>query len=153
MTPAAQALDVRISRFAGSRVLRVSLLCLSILPVSACATGGFDLSKAEVDRTIVTGGAQPSTGSVPEQLSDETTIRNAVSSADLEQLNGEPLAWANADTGSRGAITALAEERQDGMLCRRFTTSRESFDGVSLFQGKACLAPAGSWRMREFGAL
>lgn len=134
-------------------MLRVALLCFSILPLSACATGGLDLSKAEVDRTIVTGGAQPSANAVPEQLSDETTIRNAVSSADLDELNGAPLAWANADTGSRGSIMALAEERQDGMLCRRFTTSRESFDGVSLFQGKACLAPAGSWRMREFGAL
>ncbi|MBL0967107.1 MAG: M20/M25/M40 family metallo-hydrolase, partial [Blastomonas sp.] len=39
---------------------------------------------------------------------------------------------ANADTGSRGAIQALAEVRQGKDLCRTFTASRERFDGVAL---------------------
>ena len=120
--------------------------CLAavMLPLCACASGGFSLEKAEVDQTILTGDVSESGAPIadPERLSDEATIRNAVSSADIEGLGGAPLPWANAGTGSRGAITALAEHKDKGALCRRFTTSRESFDGVALYQGEVCMAGA-----------
>ena len=51
------------------------------------------------------------------------------------------------------SITELAEYRDDSLLCRRFTTTRESFDGVRLFKGEACMAVAGGWRMLAFDAL
>ncbi|MEQ1950979.1 RT0821/Lpp0805 family surface protein [Mesorhizobium yinganensis] len=122
--------------------------------MTGCASGGFSLSKAETDPTILTGsvGDTPAVAVSPEQVSDEATIRNAVSSADVESLKGAPIPWANADTGARGAISSLVEDKSSGTLCRRFVTSRESFDGVALYRGKACMVAPGSWRMERFGA-
>lgn len=122
--------------------------------LSACGAGGFSLEKAEVDRTFYTSNVSaPRTPVEAERLSDEATIRNAVTSADLETLSGRPLPWANADTGSRGQISDVAEIKGKGTLCRRFSASRESFDGVGMFKGEACMVSAGIWRMQSFEAL
>lgn len=130
-----------------------ALLCASTL-LCACGAGGFSLEKAEVDRTFYTSNVSaPRTSAEAERLSDETTIRNAVTSADLETLAGAPLPWANADTGSRGQVTGIAEIKGKGTLCRRFGATRESFDGVAIFKGEACMVSAGLWRMQSFEAL
>ncbi len=119
--------------------------------LGGCAAGGFGLSKAEIDPSITTGAVNNTAPANPEQRSDEATIRNAVSSADIELLKtGVPLPWANADTGSRGAIDSLVEEKRNDRLCRRFTTSRESFDGVAVYTGQACMVAPGTWQMQEF---
>lgn len=130
------------------------LALTAALPLSACTSGTVDMGQAGLD-SVQTGNVASASlpAPPPEQLSDQATIRNAVSSADLRGLGGQPLAWANSDTGSRGAITALAEERQNGTLCRKFTTSRESFDGVALYQGEACMAQAGIWKLLDFKPL
>jgi surface antigen len=155
LSRAAQAFGGRFP-YARKRLgLNAALLAAAMLPLCACASGGFSLEKAEVDKTILTGDISERGAPIadPERLSDEVTIRNAVSSADIEELAGAPLPWANAGTGSRGAITALAEHKEDGALCRRFTTSRESFDGVGLYRGEICMAAPGAWRMETFKAL
>ncbi|MBS3648277.1 hypothetical protein KEU06_06510 [Pseudaminobacter sp. 19-2017] len=129
--------------------------CLvSGLLLSGCA-GGFSLKQAEADPTILTGSvASPAAVAAdPSQRSDEMTIRNAVSSADVESLEGSQIPWANAETGSRGTINSLVEEKGPGTVCRRFTTSRESFDGVALFEGQACMVGPGAWRLEKFGAV
>lgn len=127
------------------------LACLVAVPLAACA-GGFDLDNAAVDDTLITGNvaANERRQSDATQVSDETTIRNAVSSADLEAANQNGLPWANVDTGSRGAITNLVEYDNKGLLCRKFNVSRESFNGVRLYAGDACRAGDGSWRMLAF---
>ena len=127
------------------------VLIVAAMPLAGCASGGFDLARTEIDQSSLTG-ALPNTGTPPDavRVSDEATIRNAVSSADPDQAKVQPLAWANADTGSRGAISALVESKEDGLLCRKFTTTRESFDGVALYQGKACMAGPGQWQMLAF---
>ena len=76
-------------------------------------------------------------------MSDEATIRNAVSSADVAADRQRQIAWANADTGSRGAISALVESKEERHLCRKFTTTRESFDGVALYRGQSLHGWAG----------
>jgi hypothetical protein len=128
--------------------------CLVSGLLSGCA-GGFSLKQAEVDPTILTGSvaSSPTVAADPNQRSDEMTIRNAVSSADVELLEGSQIPWANAETGSRGTISSLVEEKGPGTICRRFTTSRESFDGVSLFEGQACMVGPGAWRLEKFGAV
>ena len=65
-----------------------------------------------------------------------------MSSADIESLAGRSVPWANSDTGTRGVINGLVEFKREGLLCRRFSTSRESFDGVALFKGEACMVSA-----------
>jgi hypothetical protein len=136
-----------------SKCPKVLLVLTALLPLSACASG-LDLGKAEVDRTLYTSSTSTDSGSSVDssQLSDVATIRNAVSSADVEQAAGQPIAWANSDTGSRGSITDLVEYKDKDALCRRFQATRESFDGVSMFSGDACLVTAGAWRMRAFEA-
>jgi hypothetical protein len=145
-----------VSRFCeGARHLcrRVPVLVIAALPLAGCASGGFDLSKADVDQSSLTG-ALPNAGAPDAvRVSDEATIRNAVSSADPEQAKVQPLAWANADTGSRGAISSLLEKKENGVLCREFTASRESFDGVALYSGDACQGDRGNWFMRSFKPL
>ncbi|CAH2401893.1 RT0821/Lpp0805 family surface protein [Mesorhizobium escarrei] len=134
--------------------VKAAAIVLVALPLAACGAGGFSLEQAEVDRTILTSSTPASVLPVDqERASDQATIRNAVSSADIQELGGQAVPWANSDTGSRGSITELAESRDNGQLCRRFTASRESFDGVALFKGEVCLAGAGAWRMQDFKAL
>lgn len=136
-----------------SHVPRVASLIGACMLLAACGAGGFSLKKAEVDRSLYTSDIPGSGKSVDAgRLSDEVTIRNAVTSADLESLSGAPLPWANAGTGARGEISAIAEfKNKKGTLCRRFDATRESFDGVALFRGETCMVGSGAWRMESFG--
>jgi hypothetical protein len=125
-----------------------------LMSLSACATGALDVSESDVDQAAQTGSL-PASGQPadPTRASDETIIRNAVSAADPEQAKIEPLAWANAETGSRGAISDMMEKEEGGLLCRQFTASRESFDGVALYAGDACKGDRGVWYLRDFKPL
>ena len=105
------------------------------------------------------GGEKPdrslSTASVPNQqtaptLSDDATIRNAVTSADLVKVADSPVPWANAATGSAGVVTAIREDRSTGFVCRNFNTTRHSFQGVASYTGQACLSETGDWLMTRF---
>ncbi|SJM29581.1 RT0821/Lpp0805 family surface protein [Mesorhizobium delmotii] len=158
MSRIAQPFDSRqwslIASASAQAAVKAAAIVLVVLPLAACGAGGFSLEQAEVDRTILTSST-PAVASPIDQdrASDQATIRNAVSSADIQELGGQAVPWANSDTGSRGSIIELAESRDNGQLCRRFTASRESFDGVALFKGEVCLAGAGAWRMQDFKAL
>jgi hypothetical protein len=149
----AQAFDSGQWSFIASASTKAALVALA-LPLAGCGAGGFSLEKAEVDRSILTSSTPASTAPADsDRNSDQTTIGNAVSSADIEQLGGQAVPWANDGTGSRGSITELTELTDNGQTCRRFKTSRESFDGVGMFQGELCLAGAGGWHMQDFKAL
>jgi surface antigen len=135
---------------------RVAFALLACLALSACGgkgmSMGLGLERFAKDPTLVTNSISQSSPSGNEDavLSDQTMIRNAVSAAAVDSLPPEGLAWANADTGSRGAIQALQEFREGPELCRRFVASRESFEGVHLFRGQACLGVSRTWAMRAF---
>ena len=141
--------------FGGSSPSRAhrALLLAACLLLSAC--GSYAIPQSKVDRTVLTGDIDAPEGGESEagRISDEATVRNAVSSADVELLSGEALRWANPQTGARGSITGLIESTRDGRLCRGFVTTHENWDGVRLFRGEACMLSAGIWRMQEFLAL
>ena len=123
------------------------------LPLAACGTAGFSLESAVPDRSLVTGSIGPARvepAGDPAAASDEDTIRNAVSSAVVDEIGADGIGWANAATGSRGAVRQISERRDGNRLCRRFTASRESFDGVHLYRGEACLGAARIWTMTGF---
>jgi hypothetical protein len=149
----AQAFDSWQNRIFASASIRI-VAGAALLALAGCGVGGFSLEKAEVDRSIITSNvpSSTSTGADSGFAADQATIRNAVSSVDLEEAAGRPLAWANADTGSRGSITELAESRAKGELCRDFAATRESFDGVALYRGRICMVGAGAWRIDDFRA-
>lgn len=128
-------------------------MLLAVVALSGCGARSFSIDDAVPDRSIVTGSisrdsAAPASDAAA--TSDEMTIRNAVSSALVEELSAEGIGWANAETGSRGAISAITESRDSGYLCRAFTASRESFDGVRLYRGETCLGSAKLWVMKSF---
>ena len=118
-----------------------ALLAVSV-SVQACVIGG---QKASLD-TVLT------TGSVPQQapvFPDENLARDG--QAILQALSTNPeetagLPWENPESGARGLITAYSGEAG----CLAFTTTRESFDGIGLYEGKACRDASGNLRMRAF---
>jgi hypothetical protein len=130
------------------------LLCLlACVFLSACGSKGFSIENAMPDRSITTGSISSQTPPPPAdtvRISDEATIRDAVSSAPVDAVGENGIGWANAGTGSRGAITDVRESRDSGYLCRRFTASRESFDGVFMYRGETCLGAERLWVMRAF---
>ncbi len=131
---------------------RQLMIMVLVLPLCACGSAG-GLSKVDADPSLVTGAIQQEALSDSAQNSDANTIRNAISAANLDMSGGVPLLWANRDTGSRGTVNQIDETEKDGIVCRKFETSRESFEGVSLYQGNVCLGADRQWFMQEFAAL
>ena len=128
-----------------------------------CVVSGPDPDQL-VDTTLVTGSIAPAvrtegaaggrpTNAKPvapsEQMSDERTVRNAVSAADIADSDGH-YAWANPQTGTSGVISALQEVRDGPTICRSFKTSRQRFDGIALYRGEACTRGAGEWALVRF---
>ncbi len=134
--------------------IRVALLSAFCLTMSSCMSSGLDLGMSpNVDKSISTHSV-PGEVSIPDTVSDEATVRNAVSSADLQRLNGEStLPWANTSTGSAGVISQIREESVGSYSCRTFSTTRHSYRGVSNYAGKACLVGSGQWQLVTFREL
>lgn len=123
---------------------------IALFSLTGCVGGGMDfLSSAKVDRTVSTGTV-PQAAVTTDTVSDEATVRNAVTSADLTKLNGQPLPWANASTGSAGVIDTIVENSDAGQICRQFRTTRHSYEGIANFYGKTCLVSAGNWQLLSF---
>ncbi|WP_046118439.1 RT0821/Lpp0805 family surface protein [Ensifer aridi] len=130
-------------------LLRSAAICLTILTLPGCMGAGLDVfGGSGVDRSV-------STGTVPvaktsDGLSDAVAVRNAVTSADISQ-GGNAIPWANATSGSAGVISSIEEDRASGMRCRRFTTTRHSFEGIAKFDGSTCQLESGEWYLTSFG--
>lgn len=132
------------SSFAGTFAKLVAVAILTT-PLAGCMGTGLGFLGGPVDPGMTTSSTpRPK---APETISDETTIRNAVSSADLTKLDGQPLPWANTDTGSAGVVTGIRQINLDGMICRDFVTTNHSFSGVAKYQGRTCLTGNGEWKL------
>lgn len=128
----------------------IFLVWLQILALSGCVVSGGGVEEM-VDHGIVTSSIVPAPASQsPDQLSDQRTVRNAVSAADIHAPAAQPIAWANADTGASGVVTAIQEVRAGDVICRQFRTSRQRFDGVALYNGEACTKGEGEWTLTHF---
>ncbi|PLK72068.1 hypothetical protein C0V73_08280 [Rhizobium sp. TH135] len=127
----------------------ILLIITATLPLSGCFGSSMDLFGSDtVDSSISTSTvAKKGNGT---SHSDELTVQSAVSSADLSKTEGKPLPWANATTGSAGVVTAIQEEKGDGVICRNFSTTRHSYEGIAYFSGKTCTAGSGSWQLMSF---
>lgn len=129
--------------------------CLAIVTVtlsgallSGCMSGLDVFSDSKVDDTIRTSTV--ANGGV-ERLSDEVTVRNAVSSADLARSAGSPVPWANSASGSAGVIGTIAESRDEaGRTCRDFVTTKHSYQGIANYSGRTCLGNSGEWLLLAF---
>ncbi|NDV85972.1 hypothetical protein GTW51_04570 [Aurantimonas aggregata] len=132
---------------------RYQLLAASVLSLGlgGCIVSGPGLD-GMVDSELITGSidrAQPAAAPNEELASDERTVRNAVSTADIK--GGEVRhAWANPQTGANGVLSAIREVRDGPRICRSFETSRQRFDGIALYRGEACTVGEGEWALVSF---
>lgn len=128
----------------------ICLASLAVFALSGCVISGGGMEEM-VDHTIVTNSVPSgAAGQSPDQLSDQRTVRNAVSAADIKAPALQPIPWANADTGASGIVTAIQEVRAGGTICRQFRTSRQRFDGIALYDGEACTKGEGEWTLTRF---
>ncbi len=122
---------------------------MSGLVLSGCMSS-LDLfsSEGNVDRTMRTSTVP---GGSTDRQTDEITVRNAVSSADLLRAGGSPIPWANSASGSAGVISSIAENRDGaGRPCRDFVTTKHSYQGIASFTGRTCMGNTGEWLLLAF---
>lgn len=129
-----------------SGTVRRAFLALALpacLALSGCMGGGSSaVSALSLDKTTTASIAPLSAES--EILSDESVIRDLVGSLDQNQLaTSQP--WSNSLTGSAGVISNLTTLADGTRTCRLFQTTRHSFDGIALFNGRVCRRPDGGW--------
>jgi hypothetical protein len=130
-----------------SRALTAAALCLCVASLSACMGNGIGLGDAAGVDNVRTGSipAPPSPAMV-----DAAAVQTAVSTADVKDVDGNPIPWANAQSGSAGVISSITEETVGSMVCRRFTTTRHSYQGIAKFDGNTCRTGDGDWTLTSF---
>jgi hypothetical protein len=127
----------------------VLLIACLTLPLAGCTSSLDMFGSDKVDRSIATGTV-PGKPQSETSLSDEMTVRNAVSSADLGKMGDTPLPWANTATGSAGVVSAIREDNAQGRVCRAFRTTRHSYEGIAVFAGQTCMTGRGDWMLTAF---
>jgi len=128
---------------------------LALAFLQACAIVNPKGIQYAPDETITSALAPVGAKLDDEKLnSDGRIIRDHVIMASLSDLSsyndmagevGQGLAWENEATGSRGMISNIQRFNEGERQCRLFKTTRESFDGVMVYEGKACDTPDGGW--------
>lgn len=129
--------------------LCVEVFAVAFLTASLTSCVSLDLFGGNsVDSTITTGSVsnRPNTAS----MSDDMTVRNAVSSADLSRMNNVALPWANTATGSAGVVNKIEEVSARGVTCRNFETTRHAYNGIANFEGQTCRVGTGEWLITKF---
>jgi hypothetical protein len=126
--------------------IRLAVLLSVALVVSGCG-GGFSLDRFGADRSLKTGAVGKGYTRPDSRASDEAAINATITAWMPGMAPPDAMPWVNSNTGSSGAIVRIADSAERGRQCRIFTVSRESFDGVSLYRGKACSANGGPWKV------
>lgn len=121
-----------------------AIALLLALPLAGCGAG-FSLDGVGADRSITTGSIGQPGKALDGRASDEAAIRSAVAAWMPGQVPPDTVPWVNSNTGSVGAIARVADDAGDSGLCRVFSATRESFDGVSAYDGRACSRNGGAW--------
>jgi hypothetical protein len=129
--------------------MKIAVGACLVMPLTGCMSDGLDVFSS-TDKKATTSAIQPGYKAPSDTVSDEVTVRNAVTSTDLGQLGGAPIPWANTSTGSAGVITMIREENNGSYVCRIFTTTRHSYTGIANYKGKACLVGSGEWQLITF---
>ncbi|WP_339763414.1 RT0821/Lpp0805 family surface protein [uncultured Hoeflea sp.] len=129
-----------------TRKLHRALLALVLpacLGLSACMGGGSSAVSALTIDSTTTAAITPLSAE-SEILSDETVIRDLVGNLSEDELVvSQP--WSNSLTGSAGVVSNFTTLTDGEKTCRLFQTTRHSFDGVSLLNGRVCRRPDGGW--------
>lgn len=135
--------------------LRNAVVLMGLVSLYGCAMGGASIDSAVPDTSTVTGSVSKGQAAPTDTgtLSDQSTIKSVVSALNFTEWGKKPVPWANPDTGSQGTITTIAETKDKNQLCRAFETSREAFDGVSIYRGETCMQSGGQWTLTSFAPI
>jgi hypothetical protein len=126
--------------------IRLAVPLLAVLLVSGCG-GGFSLDRFGADKSLTTNAIGTGSARPDSQASDEAAINATIAAWMPGVVPPDTVPWVNSNTGSTGAIVKISDSADRERQCRAFTVSRESFDGVGLYRGKACSANGGPWRI------
>lgn len=129
------------------RVLLALALPICLALPGCMSSGSSPVSALSVDK-ITTAAITPLSAD-SEIMSDEIVIRERVGDLKEGQMS-DPLPWSNVLTGSAGVISNFSTSTDGAKSCRVFETTRHGFDGVALFNGRACMRPDGGWDLVEF---
>jgi len=124
---------------------KAAVLFVLSLSTQACSIGG---KPAALDTMLTTASVPPASVFPDERLAADGQAILAALSSGTETGTPASLPWENPESGARGLITAYSGASEGE--CLAFTTTRESFDGIGLYEGEACKDPAGILRMRAF---
>jgi hypothetical protein len=116
------------------------------LLASGCG-GGFSLDRFGADKSLTTSSIGDPSARPDSRASDEAAITATITAWMPGMTPPDTVPWVNSNTGSTGAIARIADTAERGRQCRDFTVSRESFDGVGFYRGRACSANGGPWKV------
>jgi hypothetical protein len=119
---------------------------LAVLLASGCG-GGFSLDRFGTDKSLTTGAIGSGYARPDSRASDEAAINATITAWMPGVTPPDTVPWVNSNTGSTGAIVKVSDSTESGRQCRVFTVSRESFDGVGLYRGKACSTNYSTWKV------
>jgi len=131
------------------------LSCVVVLfSLQACAIADPKTMGYAPDKTITSALASQGERQEDENLEkDGKIIRNLIVKTSLSHSSlQEGMVWENSDTGSRGIISSIQPIKEGDRTCHAFKTTREAFDGVMVYEGKACETANGSWVLNQFRA-
>ncbi len=134
------------------RLSRRLFFPVAVALLAGCSVSALDLKEPGIDPSVVTGSIAPAPEAPPPAGLPVGTdaMLHAMVAEMGEMLDGAPpLSWADEENGVRGVISHIYD---DG-TCRRFVTTRESFDGISLYRGTACPSPEFGWQIQAFEAV
>jgi hypothetical protein len=94
--------------------LSVKVFAAAFLAAGLASCVSLDLfGGSGVDSSISTGSISSPASNAP--ASDDVTVRNAVSSADLSHSDSLSLPWANSSTGSAGVVSNIHEVKDSNV--------------------------------------
>ncbi|WP_367715517.1 RT0821/Lpp0805 family surface protein [Nitratireductor sp. GISD-1A_MAKvit] len=138
----------------GLRLLQCLFFSVIVGLLAGCSVSALDLegAGADIDRYAVTGSISPVMETSPAltlPAGTDAMLHAMVAEMGAELDGALPLSWADEENGVRGVISHIYD---DG-TCRSFVTTRESFDGISLYRGTACPSPEFGLQIQAFEAV
>jgi len=134
----------RDSRSSLSLLGKMAIMTVLMTCLYGCGSGMQGVLGKGIDSVLTTG----STGN--------TAVNDPNAPAILMALTQNPqpgAVWENAEEGARGIISSVDRKEEDGVPCLAFRSTRESFDGVHLYEGTACQTPRGVMALRSLTRL
>jgi len=127
---------------------------IALSALQACAIANPKNTGYAPDKTVTSALSSSGEREMDENLEkDGKIIRNLVVNTSLSSSYlQEGMAWENSDTGSRGIVSSIQSIKEGKRTCRAFKTTREAFDGVMVYEGKACDTPNGGWTLSHLKA-